>query len=164
MLRKEERTGTWHAYIKPMLSPKARSRPNYNAFCDLQKLGFLKTIPFDGISRFAGYIAVHFPDVAASIDEADFGVLHLEVGEFKLATRDAILWRDWETVRTHFAFIDKVLETADIDLHNAIGISYLGNLFYNETSLNFAKARTLLPKRLAVALEIIERHYEELEH
>jgi hypothetical protein len=36
------------------------------------------------------------------------------------------------------------------------------NLFYGETSINFAKARTLMPKRLANALEIIERHYEEL--
>jgi len=49
-------------------------------------------------------------------------------------------------------------------LHDAIGISYLGNLFYDEISINYAKARTLLPRRLAVALEIIERHYEELPH
>ena len=41
-------------------------------------------------------------------------------------------------------------------------MSYLVNLFYGETALDYAKARTLMPKRLAAALEIMERHYEEL--
>ena len=67
-------------------------------------------------------------------------------------------------MRTHFAFVDNLLEAAEPELHDAIGISYLGNLFYDEISINYAKARTLLPRRLAVALEIIERHYEELPH
>lgn len=156
------RTGTWNAYGKPdAIQPKVKF--DYNAFCHLYKLVQLKPIPFAGYSRFAGYLAIHFPEVAASIDEADYGVLHLEVGEFKLATRSAILKRDWPTVRMHFEFVDGLLESADADLHDAIGVSYLGNLFYRETSLNYAKARTLLPKRLAVALEIIERHYEERE-
>ena len=156
-----ERTGTWHAYGKPAFS-KAKSRFDYNSFSKLRKLVYLRPIPVAGYSRFAGYLAIHFPEVAANIDEADFGVLHLEVGELKLATRDAIQKRDWPAVRAHFDFIDSILETADAELHDAIGVSYLGNLFYCETSINYAKARTLMPTRLAVALEIIERHYEEL--
>ena len=100
--------------------------------------------------------------MVASIDEADLGVLHLEVAALKMAAHDAILRRDWPTVRRHFAFVDSVLEIAETELHDAIGVSYLVNLFYHETSINFAKARTLLPKRLSVALEIMERHYEEM--
>lgn len=161
MVFEEERTGTWHAYGKAAPS-KANPRFDYNSFCSLRNLAFLRPIPVAGYSRFAGCLAIHFPEVAANIDEADFGVLHLEVGELRLATRDAIEKRDWPAVRAHFAFIDSALEGADTKLHDAIGVSYLGNLFYCETSLNYAKARTLMPTRLAVALEIIERHYEEL--
>lgn len=161
MVIEAEHTGTWNAYGNPAFT-KAKSRFDYNSFCKLRTLVYLRPIPVAGYSRFAGYLAIHFPTVAARIDEADFGVLHLEVGELRLATLEAIQKRDWPTVRTHFAFIDSILETADTELHNAIGVSYLGNLFYCETSINYAKARTLMPTRLAVALEIIERHYEEL--
>ena len=146
----EERTGTWHAYGKAV-SSKVQSRTKQNM-----------PVSLAGGSRFAGYLAMPFPEVAASIEEADLGVLHLEVAALTSASKDAIHKRDWPSVCKHFAFIDSVLGTADTELHDAIGISYLVNLFYNETSINFAKARTLLPRRLAVALEIMERHYEEL--
>ncbi|HEY5993126.1 MAG TPA: hypothetical protein VIU46_00840 [Gallionellaceae bacterium] len=162
MVFEELGTGTWHAYGKLAASPPHKPRFDYNSFRYLYTLAQLKPIPVAGYSRFAGYLAIHFPEVASKIDEADYGVLHLEVGELRLATRSAILQRDWPTVRAHFEFADSILKTADVELHDAIGVSYLGSLFYSETSLNFAKARTLLPKRLAVALEIMERHYEEL--
>ncbi len=161
MAFEEVRTGTWSAYGKSVAS-QPKPRFDYNSFRHLYTLAKLKPIPVAGYSRFAGYLAIHFPEVAAKIDESDYGVLHLEVGELKLATRSAILRRDWPVVRAHFEFVDTILECADADLHDAIGVSYLGNLFYNEIALNYAKARTLLPRRLAVALEIIERHYEEL--
>lgn len=157
MALNEDRTGTWHAYNK------TNSGLDKNSFGDPNKPAPLKSIPFARNSRFANYLAIHFPEVAASIDAEDLGMLHLEVSALKLATHDAILKHDWPTVRTHFDFIDEVLESAEIDLHDAIGISYLVNLFYSETSLEFATARTLMPKRLAAALEIMERHYEELQ-
>jgi hypothetical protein len=152
----EDRTGTWHAYSK------TKSRLDKDSLGDLNKRVSLKSIPFARNSRFANYLAIHFPEVATTIEAEDLGMLHLEVSALKLATHDAILKGDWPTVRTHFAFVDDVLEAAAIELHDAIGISYLVNLFYNETSLNFATARTLMPRRLATALEIMERHYEEL--
>lgn len=133
-----ERTGTWHAYGKNACSKTA------------------------GSPSFADRLAARFPAVAATIDEADFGELHAEVGALKLATRDAMLRRDWPTVSAHFTFVDGTLESAETELHEAIGTSYLVNLFYGETSPDFAMARTLMPKRLAAALEIMERHYEEL--
>lgn len=161
MVFEEERTGTWHAYGKTA-SGRAKSRSDCNSFSGLHKLAFFKPISLAGSSRFAGYLAMHFPGVVASIEEGDLGVLHLEVAALKLASQDAIARRDWTTVRRHFEFVDSVLEIAETDLHDAIGVSYLVGLFYSELSINFAKARTLLPKRLAIALEIMERHYEEL--
>jgi hypothetical protein len=158
----DERTGTWHAYGRTA-PPPAKSLFEYNSFRAGNKLALVKPTPGTNC-HFAALLGIHFPEVAASIDEDDSGVLHLEVGVLTRATRDAIRRRDWPTVARHFAFVDSVLETADTKLHDAIGVSYLGNLFYSETSLNYAKARTLMPERLSVALEIIERHYEELTH
>lgn len=135
----QERTGTWHAYGLANALTEASKGP-----------------------RFADRLAARFPEVAASIEHADFGVLNLEVDALKLATQAAIRKGDWPTVSAHLAFVDELLQTPDTELHEAIGVSYLTNLFYGETSIDFAKARTLLPKRLAAALDIMERHYEEL--
>jgi hypothetical protein len=137
-----ERTGTWLAYGKTSSQTKSQ--------------------PVVGIPRFSDFLASHFPEVAATIDRADFGVVDIEVGALKLATREAIMKSDWATVSAHFALVNNVLESADATFHDVIGSGYLINLFYDKTSLNYAKARMLMPKRLATALEIIERHYEEL--
>ena len=156
----DERTGTWHAYGK-RISEKSNSQIDVNAFRDLRKLAFHNPFPVTENSLGTEYLTVHFPKVAASIN-TDNWALHLEIGAMTLATREAIEKHDWSTLSAHFAFIDNVLEAADTELHEAIGVSYLVNLFYDETSLDYAKARTLMPKRLAAALEIMERHYEEL--
>jgi hypothetical protein len=158
MVIEEDRTGTWHAYGT---SGNSKSQVDVNLFCDLHKLALLNPFPVTEKSQFTDYLTIHFPEVAASID-TDCWALHLEVGAMTLASREAIVKHDWSTLHTHYAFIDSVLENADTRLHDAIGVSYLVNLFYGETSLDYAKARTLMPKRLSAALEIMERHYEEL--
>ncbi len=113
-------------------------------------------------SSLANRLAQRFPEVAARIDESDFGILHLEVGALKLATQDAITAGDWHAVTKYFAFVAGLIEDAGDELRDAINVSYLGNLFYGEMSANYAKARTLLPKPLARALEQIENHFEDL--
>lgn len=133
-----KRTGTWLAYGKNVFS-KAAGNP-----------------------RFTDHLAARFPEVSATIDEADFGDLHTGVNALKVATRDAIQEQDWPTASAHFTFVDEILESAEPELHEVIGVSYLTNLFYGDTSADFARARSLMPKRLATALEIMERHYEEL--
>jgi hypothetical protein len=153
----EDRTGTWHAYGKRM-SENSKSQADINSF---RKLAFRNPFPATENSQNTDYLTAHFPKVAAGIN-TDNWALHLEIGAMTLATREAISKHDWSTLSAHFAFIDSVLETADTQLHEAIGVSYLVNLFYGETALDYAKARTLMPKRLAAALEIMERHYEEL--
>ena len=156
----EDRTGTWHAYRNTM-SGMSKSQVNVNLVCNLHKLALLNPFPATEKSQFTDYLTEHFPEVAASID-TNLWALHLEVGAMMLASKEAIQKHDWPTLSSHFSFIDSVLETAGTELHDAIGVSYLVNLFYGETSLDYAKARTLMPKRLAIALEIMERHYEEL--
>lgn len=152
----EDRTGTWHAY------GSTKSSTGQPPFGDAKRTAFLSPVSLEGKSRFSAYLATNFPEVAENIEASDHGVLHLEVATLTSASKEAINQRDWQLLSRHFDFVDSVLGNAEIELHDAIGISYLVNLFYNETSADFAKARTLLPKRLAVALEIMERHYEEL--
>ena len=160
MENEDDRTGTWHAYGKRM-SGTSKSGININSLSDLHRLDLPNPFPASDNSRFTDYLSNHFPEVAASID-TDRRALHLEVGAMMLVSREAILNSDWSTLYLHFTFIDSVLEAADTELHEAIGLSYLVSLFYGETAINYAKARTLMPKRLAAALEIMERHYEEL--
>lgn len=151
-----ERTGTWHAYGK--INSNARLDRVHDQF----NLASASREALAGSLRFADHLKTHLPEVAANIDAADLGKLHFEVAALTSATREAIRKHDWSTLRKHFDFVDGILGNAEIELHEAIGISYLSNLFYSETSKEYAKARTLLPKRLAVALEIMERHYEDL--
>lgn len=113
-------------------------------------------------SRFACYVMLYLPDVAETIDDGDFGLLHLEVGRVRLATHRAILARDWDTVRNHFAFMNVMFRHAGPELTDAVNVSYLGMLFYDEPSLQHTMARTLLPSRLRTRLAAIERHYDSL--
>lgn len=139
-----------------------RLQPNSSLFQYPHRLACFKFIPVSEHTRFASHLALYFPDAAARIDEVDFGTLHLEVGALKLETRDAIAKRNWNAVRDHYVFISMVMEDAGAELRDAVRISYLGDLFYGETSLNYAKARSLLPRSLASALGAVEAHYEGL--
>ncbi len=109
-----------------------------------------------GRADFVHHVALHLPDVSARIAEDDFGILHLEMGAMKLATRDAILRYELHTVRRHFSFIAYLYEHADNELYGAIMISYLEALFVNEFAPEYANARSLLPPNLAEALKRAE--------
>ncbi len=108
---------------------------------------------------FVRHVALHLPDVSARIAEDDFGILHLEMGAMKLATRDAIRGYDFHAVRRHFAFIAYLYEHADSALFGAITVSYLEALFMDEAAAEFKSARSLLPSNLDEALRRAElRH------
>lgn len=112
-----------------------------------------------GRADFVHHVALHLPDVATRIAEDDFGILHLEMGAMKLATREAVLRYELHTVRRHFAFIAYLYEHADNELYGAILVSYLEPLFVEETEPAFDNARGLLPPNLADALKRAElRH------
>jgi hypothetical protein len=115
-----------------------------------------------GRADFVHHVALHLPDVSARIAEDDFGILHLEMGAMKLATRDAILQYELHTVRRHFAFIAYLYEHADDDLHAAIMVSYLEPLFIAAGEPPYAHARSLLPSSLAEALKRAELRYDLL--
>ncbi|HEY5993562.1 MAG TPA: hypothetical protein VIU46_03070 [Gallionellaceae bacterium] len=136
-----------------------RFQLDYQSFRDLHKILCLKPQARGAKSRFACYLALYFPEVADLIDESDFSILHLEVGVLKLASRDAIAKGDWDALSRHFAFVMALLNNGGGELRDALSVSYLGELFYGESTGNFAVARCLLPQPLDSALEGLERHY-----
>lgn len=138
-------------------------RLDFRSFDNLKKIAADPTMPLDSGSWFAFTLAIHFPEVALCVDEDDYGVLHLEMGRLMLASRNAIFSRDWNTLSRHFAFIAAIMDNAGPELLDAIDVSYLSNLMHDEASINYAKARTLLPRPLLHRLELLERHYSHLQ-
>lgn len=108
---------------------------------------------------FIHHITLHMPEVSARIEEEDFGILHLEMGAMKLATRDAIARYEFHTVQRHFAYIGYLFEQADRELCDAILVSYLESLFLDNAAPEYRSARSMLPARLEQALKNTERRF-----
>ncbi|MDH2916429.1 MAG: hypothetical protein PXX77_06060 [Gallionella sp.] len=115
-----------------------------------------------GRADFIYQLTLYFPEVAARIDESDFGILPLEIGVMTVATKDAIRRFDLYTVSRHFSFIGRLFDCADTELRNGIQIAYLENLLLGETSPAHVAARCLLPKSLKTALKQSESHFEQI--
>lgn len=140
--------------------PIPRFQLDYGSFRDLHRLVSDKPASNGRESRFASRLMLYFPEVAINIDEDDFGILHLEMGELKLATRAAIIRGEWYTIRKHFNFVADLYGTGGPELRDAIRVSYLGNLLYGENSNNHERARAMLPASLSFVLRNLERHYK----
>jgi hypothetical protein len=142
-------------------------RFNFNVFSALRQTlrARSKSMPVTIMTRadFIHHITLHMPEVSARIQEDDFGILHLEMGAIKLATKDAIRRYEFHTVRRHFSFISYLFEHADNELYDAILISYLEPLFIGEFASEYLNARSLLPANLEDALKKAELRYDLLE-
>lgn len=147
-----------------LVANNPRRQPDYLSFRDTGKVLPLDPSQFVGRLGFAWHLAIYFPEIARRIDEDDFGVLNLEVGALRLASEAAIVEGDWDMLARHFAFVAALQTYCGEAVRRALSVSYLGRLFYGECSRNYAKARMLLPPALARALEVVERHYEDLPH
>lgn len=112
---------------------------------------------------FMQQIALYLPEVAALIEESDFGILHLEVGALKLATRQALRQFDLGRIRRHLFLVGNLFEHADVELREAILVSYLEPLFFGENSIAHTEARTLLSQPMEEALRRSELRFAMLE-
>jgi len=111
---------------------------------------------------FMKQVTLYLPEVSARIEESDFGVAHLEVGAMKLATKDAIVSRDFVTVRKHLLLTGDLFDRADSELYDAIRISYLEALFLDEMSANYLEARNMLSRPMENVLRQSELRLEKL--
>jgi hypothetical protein len=90
-----------------------------------------------------------FPEVAATWDDIDDGLLHLEVAAFRRCVENAMdNGRLWDVGR-YCRFIADSFENADDALDNAIGVSFIEDFALGEITENRRKAvRERLPKIL----------------
>jgi hypothetical protein len=111
---------------------------------------------------FMKQITLFLPEVAARIEESDFGILHLEMVAMKLATQDAIANRDFAKVRRYLFLIAELFDRADAELYDAIRISYLEGLFLDEYSNAYQEARSMLSRPMENVLRQAELRLEKL--
>lgn len=134
---------------------------DFKAFASLRRMvSHQQSKPLLRRADFLKQITLYLPEVAARIEESDFGVLHLEVGAVKLATKDAIVNRDFVSVRKYLMLIAEFFDRADAELYDAIRISYLEGLFLDETSPSYAEARKMLSRAMENVLRQSELRLE----
>ncbi len=113
-------------------------------------------------NEFLGLLGVEFPVIYAAIDSDHLDLIHLVMAEVARATSKAIDKRDWDQVRSHFAFMESVLSNANEAVANAICVSYLENLLFGEADANHLYAKSLLPEKLKTSFAELEAHFEML--
>jgi hypothetical protein len=98
---------------------------------------------------FINEITARFPEVAATFDDIDKGLLHLEVAAFRRCVENAMDdGRLWDVER-YGRFIADSFKNADDALGNAIGVSFIEDFALGETTEQRLKAvRERLPKTL----------------
>jgi hypothetical protein len=110
---------------------------------------------------FVALLAEQLPEVAAQINEYTRGLLTMEMGVLGLATRAAAEGGDWDTVRRHLDFVERVRAEATPEVTNAVYVSYMELLpLWGEES-DPPELRALLPVGLAGMLwDMEEREFD----
>ncbi len=111
---------------------------------------------------FERLLAERFPSIAAEIDDAERGLLHLEMAALARATCKAIDSGDVQQVQKYLCFTDELLSDAGPDLENAVHVSYLENVFLGSNDARYLSARTMLSERLLRALRELEEHWQKI--
>ena len=136
---------------------------DFNTFASLRRMVVhQQNKPLVKRGDFMKQVTLYLPEVAARIEESDFGISHLEVGALKLATKEAIGNRDFTRVRRYMYLIADLFDRADAELYDAIRISYLEALFLDETSNAFMEARSMLSKPMENVLRQSELQLEKM--
>lgn len=133
-----------------------RLQLDYITFTKLRELMSPTPSSTTAHSRFACYLALYLPEVAAHIDEDDFGIIHLEIAALARATADAVSKGDWATVRKHFAFISDMQMNVGGELHDAINVSFAKYLAQDDADLNTPENREQLARHLQDMLDKLE--------
>lgn len=134
---------------------------DFRAFTSLRRMvSYQYSKPLVKRADFIKQITLYLPEVAARIEESDFGIVHLEVGTLRLATREAFARSDFAAVRKHMQLAADLFDRADAELYDAIRVSWLEALFLGETSAAHIAARGLLSKPMENVLRQAELRLE----
>jgi len=135
---------------------------DFKTFASLRRMvSHQQSKPLIKRADFMKLVTLYLPEVAARIEESDFGVVHLEIGAMKMATKEAFARNDFSTVRKHLFLIADLFDRADAELYDAIRISYLEAIFLGETSAAHIVARGMLSKPMENVLRQAELRMEK---
>lgn len=102
-----------------------------------------------------------FPEVSGQIDpKVDCGLLHLEMSAFARFTREQIEARDRVTVTECFQFADRLLRNGDDAVVNAVNVSFLENLDFEQEDERWAF--DCMPTRVREAWREIAAHNDTI--
>ena len=124
---------------------------------DFIRIGGLKSQ-----SDFERLLAERFPAISADIDDAERGLLHLEMAALARATCKAIDSGDGQQVQEYLCFVDELFSDAGPDLENAVYVSYLEDVFLGSDDSRYLSARTMLSEQLRRALRELEEHWQKI--
>jgi hypothetical protein len=99
-----------------------------------------------------------FPALQSKQDGSAKGLLHCGMGWFSHQTSDAIQIGALRSVRHHFEFVDAALARASDELENAILVSYIENVFAQNTPGTQYVSNLLTPP-LAAHVAAMEGHF-----
>jgi hypothetical protein len=135
---------------------------DFKTFASLRRMvSHQQSKPLIKRADFMKLVTLYLPEVAERIEENDFGIVHLEMGAMKLATKEAFARSDFATVRKHLFLVADLFDRADAELYDAIRISYLEALFLGDTSAAHIVARGMLSKPMENTLRQAELRLEK---
>lgn len=97
-----------------------------------------------------------FPDLAPTLDEDEWrGLLHVETGRFAAFCREAIDAGDRDLVEKCFSFARRSAMDGTDEVQNAIGVSFVEHLNFQDGKVLRRWAYDLLPPRLKADAEAL---------
>jgi hypothetical protein len=115
-----------------------------------------------GRKHFIRSLSGRFPEIVATIPIYSRGLLHCEMGTFAGATQEALNRGDFATAQAHLNFAEGLWRVAGPALENALAVSYLEHIEFDEMYGRSASAREMLPPGLRSGLSALEEHLRRL--
>ena len=97
--------------------------------------------------EFIAAARIEFPELSSILDE-DAGLFYLQVGSLARCTQAAIDDGHREEVKRQFEFVRKADLAGDREVQNALGVSYLEHLNFQDGKRHRSWAWDLLPEPL----------------
>lgn len=94
-------------------------------------------------------LSERFPELAPTLDQEDWrGILHVETGRFAAFCQEAIDRSDRDLVESCYSFARQSAMYGTDDVQNAIGVSFVENLNFEDGKVRRRWAYDLFPPRL----------------
>ncbi len=111
-------------------------------------------------AKFLSLAVAEFPKLANEFAEED-GLFHVQMAAFSHLAQEAIERGDFATLKRCYKLADETMKNATPNVENAIYVSFLENLDF-EDSPHGATAERLLPPKLSEMLAELNEHWRQI--